>query len=177
MVFWKGFGKITNDCKRFRLQNLLWWLGRRGADQWRSTNHWKGSWMVRLGPKRLGLRCGWFICIALFYEFFLGGFFFTIFGNLMPFWRVLGGPNGNENQILRGFLRCFFRVRLGMDFLVFFSCFFRVQTLIFVRTASVLEHFHKIDGFLKSNKKNMDFGSVFGSRNGETSRKNCVEKH
>ena len=33
MVFWKGFGGITNDCKRFRLQNLLWWLGRRGADQ------------------------------------------------------------------------------------------------------------------------------------------------
>ena len=23
MVFWKGFGGITNDCKRFRLQNLL----------------------------------------------------------------------------------------------------------------------------------------------------------
>ena len=23
MIFWKGFGGITNDCKRFRLQNLL----------------------------------------------------------------------------------------------------------------------------------------------------------
>ena len=23
MVFWKGFGGMTNDCKRFRLQNLL----------------------------------------------------------------------------------------------------------------------------------------------------------
>ena len=71
----------------------------------------------------------------------------------MRFWEVLGCPNGNRNRILRGFLRCFFRVRLGIDFLVIFSCFFRVQTLIFVRTASVLEHFHKIDGFLKSSKK------------------------
>ena len=42
---------------------------------------------------------------------------------------------------------------MGIDFLVIFFGFFRVQTLIFVRTASVLEHFHKIDGFLKSNKK------------------------
>ena len=66
---------------------------------------------------------------------------------------VLGSPNESKNRILRGFLRCFFRVRLGIDFLVIFSCFFRVQTLIFVRTASVLEHFHKIDGFLKSSKK------------------------
>ena len=47
---------------------------------------------------------------------------------------------------------------MGIDFLVIFSCFFRVQTLIFVRTASVLEHFHKIDGFLKSSKKTWILG-------------------
>ena len=67
----------------------------------------------------------------------------------------MGGPNGGKNSILKGFLQCFFRMRLGIDFLVIFSCFFRVQTLIFVRTASVLEHFHKIDGFLKSSKKTL----------------------
>ena len=67
--------------------------------------------------------------------------------------KGFGRPKWEKKRILRGFLRCFFRVRLGVDFLVIFSCFFRVQTLIFVRTASVLEHFHKIDGFLKSRKK------------------------
>ena len=119
----------------------------------RSTNHWKGSWMVRRGPKKLDFRWGHLISIAFFNDFFLEWFFWAIFCDSVPFWRVLGGPNGNKNRILRGFLRCFFRVRLGIDFLVIFSCFFRVQTLIFVRTASVLEHFHKIDGFLKSSKK------------------------
>ena len=34
-----------------------------------------------------------------------------------------------------------------------FSCFFQGQTLIFVRTASVLEDFYRIDGFLKNSKK------------------------
>ena len=33
VVFWKDFWRITNDYKRFRLQNLLWWLGRQGAYQ------------------------------------------------------------------------------------------------------------------------------------------------
>ena len=42
---------------------------------------------------------------------------------------------------------------MGIDFLVIFSCFFRVRTLIFVRTASVLEDFYRIEGFLKNNKK------------------------
>ena len=119
----------------------------------RSTNHWKGNWMVRLGPKRLALRWGHLGCIALFNDFFLGGFFGANFCNLVPFWRILGSPNGGKNWILKGVLRCFFRIRLGIGFLTVFSCFFRVQTLIFVRTASVLEHFHKIDGFLKSSKK------------------------
>ena len=71
----------------------------------------------------------------------------------MRFWEVLGGPNGSKNRFLRSSQHCFFRVRSGIDFVVIFSCFFRGQTLIFVRTASVLEHFHKIDGFLKSSKK------------------------
>ena len=42
-----------------------------------------------------------------------------------------------------------FLERFFMDF----SCFLKIRTLIFVRTANVLEHFHKIDGFLKSSKK------------------------
>ena len=31
--FGEDFWMIFNDCKRFRLQSLIWWLGRRGADQ------------------------------------------------------------------------------------------------------------------------------------------------
>ena len=36
-----------------------------------------------------------------------------------------------------------------------FSGFFRIQTLIFLRTASVFEQLHKIDGFLKNSKKTL----------------------
>ena len=111
--------------------------------------------MVRRDPKRLALRWVWVGCMALFYELFLTGVFFRFLAILVRFWEVLGSPNGSKNRILRGFLRCFFRVRLGIDFLVFFYYFFRVRTLIFVRTASVLEHFHKIDGFFKSSKKTL----------------------
>ena len=72
------------------------------------------------------------------------GAIFLIFG---AFWEVLGGLNVHKNQLLRVFLRRFFRIRSAIDFWVIFSCFFRNQTLIFVRTASVFEDFHKIDGF------------------------------
>ena len=65
----------------------------------------------------------------------------------------MGDPNGSKDGILRGFLRRFFRVRSAIDFVVIFCCFFGGQTLIFVRTASVLEDFHRIDGFLKNSKK------------------------
>ena len=34
-----------------------------------------------------------------------------------------------------------------------FCRFFKIQTLIFERTAGVLEHFYKLEGFLKNNKK------------------------
>ena len=73
----------------------------------------------------------------------------------MRFWEVLGGPNGSKNRILKGFLQCFFRVRSGIDFVVIIFCFFRGQTLIFVRTASVLEDFYRIEGFFKNSKKTL----------------------
>ena len=46
--FWSflgGFGRISNDYKLWRLQNLLWWLGRRGADQW--MDGWMNGWMEK----------------------------------------------------------------------------------------------------------------------------------
>ena len=51
----------------------------------------------------------------------------------------------------------FFPSTFGNRFFGDFSCFFQVQTLIFVRTAGVLEHFYKIDGFLKNSKKALIF--------------------
>ena len=72
---------------------------------------------------------------------------------LERFWEVLGDQNGSQNRFLGGFLRCFFRARLGIDFLAIFKVFLEVQTLIFVRTASVLEDFYRVDGFMKNSKK------------------------
>ena len=63
--------------------------------------------------------CGGFF-FQLIFERASGAFFF-IFG---AFWGVLGSHNGSQNRILRRFLQCFFRVRLGIDFLVIFSWFF-----------------------------------------------------
>ena len=52
----------------------------------------------------------------------------------------------------------FFSSTFGNGFFGDFSGFFRLQTSIFVRTASVLEHFYKIDGFLKNRKKTWIWG-------------------
>ena len=102
---------------------------------------------------------------------FWDGYFCCQFSIWGRFWEVLGSPDGIKNRILKGFLRCFFRVRLGIDFFVVFSCFFRVRTLIFVRTASVLEHFHKIDGFLKCSKKAWILASFSDAKMEENHRK------
>ena len=91
----------------------------------------------------------------------------------MRFWEVLGGSSGHKNRILRGFLWDFFRIRSGIDFCVICSCFFRGQTLIFVRTASVFKHFHKIDGFLKNSKKAWILGS-FSEAETEKKREKIV---
>ena len=47
-------------------------------------------------------------------------FFLVLFSILLRFGEVLGGPSGVENRTLISFWRCFFRVRLGIDFLVIF---------------------------------------------------------
>ena len=39
-IIGKILGWLSNDYKHCRLQNLLWWLGRRGADQW--MDGWMG---------------------------------------------------------------------------------------------------------------------------------------
>ena len=89
----------------------------------RSTNHWKGDWMVRGVPKRLDLR--WFavICMALFFELFSKAFFFRFFSMLGRFWEVLGGQSRGQNRFLGCFFSMFFSIafwhRFWMDFLSF----------------------------------------------------------
>ena len=64
-------------------------------DGWRSTNHWKGSWMVRRHPKKLGVRWGALCCVAFFCDFFLEGdflsFFFGFWCDLGRFWEAQVG--------------------------------------------------------------------------------------
>ena len=74
----------------------------------RSTNHWKGGWMVGRGPKRLALR--WFAVSrkAFFLEFFFEGFFFRFFSMLSRFGEGFGAQNGGQNRVLEGFFVMFF---------------------------------------------------------------------
>ena len=89
--------------------------------------------------------------IACFSEFFLEGYFFSMFAHLDEIWGGFGRPKWELRSNFDRFSAAFFSSTFGNRF--FGDFFFRIQTLIFVRTASVLEHFHKIDGFLKSSKK------------------------
>ena len=59
---------------------------------WRSTNHWKGSWMVRQGLKKLDFRWGWLISIAGFYKFFREGISFSFIRDFAAIWGGLGRP-------------------------------------------------------------------------------------
>ena len=80
----------------------------------------------------------------------------VFFGDFLQFDAVLNGfgkPKWEYKSNFERVFAVFFSNTFGNRFFGDFSLFFRVQTLIFVRTASVSEHFHKIDGFLKSSKK------------------------
>ena len=53
--FWEFDGKILMDFwEDFGTQTII----RASKETSRSTNHWKGGWMVWRGPKRLALRWG-----------------------------------------------------------------------------------------------------------------------
>ena len=80
-------------------------------DGWRSTNHWNDGWMVRQGPKMLGLRWAAHGPWSLIFTLFLEGVFFRFFSISGRFWEGLGGQNGGQNR----FLGVFF-------FGVFFEC-------------------------------------------------------
>ena len=80
----------------------------RRMDGWRSTNHWKGGWMVRQGPKMLGFRWAAQGAWSLIFTLFLEGVFFRFFSILGRFWEGLGGQNGGQNRVLGGLLSMFF---------------------------------------------------------------------
>ena len=149
VVFWKGFGGITNDYKRLRLQNLLWWLGRRGADQWRSTNHWKGSWMVRQGPKKLDFRWGQLRSIALFYVCFLRGFFLVDFWHFGAVLKGFGRPKWEPKSNLETFFAMFFSSTFGNRFFGDFFLFFSSLNLDFCAHSQYFKAFSQNRRFLK----------------------------
>ena len=73
---------------------------------------------------------------------------------------ILGGfgrPKWELRSNFDRFSAAFFSSMFGNRFLSDFFLFFQSQTLIFVRTASVLEDFYRIDGFLKNSKKKHGF--------------------
>ena len=69
------------------------------------------------------------------------------------FWEVLRGQNGGQNRFFGCFFAMFFWNVFLHRFLGGFLLVLEGPSLDFVRTASVLEHFHKIDVFVKSGEK------------------------
>ena len=65
----------------------------------------------------------------------------------------------------------FFSNAFGHRFLDDFFHFLKVRTLIFVRTASVSEHFHKIDVFRKSSEKRSILASFWEGKIAKNSEK------
>ena len=145
-------------------------------DGWRNTNYWKGGWMVGRVPKRLGSR--WFAALggvlhsSYFSSFFLNAIFFD-FLRFCWFWRTCWQAKWKPKSIFATFFPPFFRVRFGVAFLLFFgssepqkSCSRPDGSTIF--TKSTLS---------RNIEQKRDFGFIFGSQNGEISRKTCVVKH
>ena len=58
----------------------------------RSTNHWKGGWMVRLGPKRLALRLGVPRSMESDFHSFFRRLFFSFFFDLGSILEGFGRP-------------------------------------------------------------------------------------
>ena len=80
--------------------------------------------------------------------FFRIGFGSDFFRSWGDFGRFRGGQNGPKIDFGEVFFEVVFEC-VSAAFFVNFLRFFEVRTLIFVRTASVSEHVHKIDSFFK----------------------------
>ena len=87
----------------------------------RSTNHWKGSWIVYWDPKSLDLRWGAASCGDLhdsFFKTFFGTRFFPIFFDVGSILGGFGSPKWKPKSIF------------GMFFSMFFSSAFRHRFLM-----------------------------------------------
>ena len=172
MVFWKGFGGITNDCKRFRLQNLLWWLGRRGVDQedliicvafWTlykrraplRSDHLRASCIASRNQMRSRLH--------LFASRVDFGGTWGVFGKSK--WRlksIFGRPSAmhSPSALLNRF----------------FGDFLKAEPWFFCAQPVFCKDFHQIEVFGKAHK-NLDFGFVLGGQSDEKSIKHSVENY
>ena len=125
-------------------------------DGWRSTNHWKGSWMVRRGPKKLDLRWGpgsgvWFPQ-PVFRSFF-GRCFFLIFADLD---QILGGferPRWKPKSIFGRIFSMFFLNMFGNRFFGDFFLFFSNSNLDFCAHSQCFRAFSQHRRFLEKQQK------------------------
>ena len=94
---------------------------------------------------------------------------------LKRFSEVLGAKHGRQNRFLDHFLRCFFRMRFGIDFSSISGDSDLEKSTKTIVFPMVFVIFTK-STFSKHIRKYGDAGFVFGSQNDEKARTNYVEK-
>ena len=104
------FVRIKNGYKHFRLQTLLRWLGRRGADQRVQIIGKVVGWSLGV-PK--SLPCGGDRSLGLdFHRSFFRAFFWRRFFSISlffgRFWEVFGSDSGRQHRFLRSFFAMLF---------------------------------------------------------------------
>ena len=134
VVFWKGYGGMTNDYERFRLQNLLWWLGRRGADQ-EDLIICVALWTLYKRRPPLTFDDFRASCIASRNH---SRSRLHLFASRIDFGGTWGGFGRPKWRLKSIFGRPFSMPSPSALLNWFFGDFFKVRTLIFLRTASVL---------------------------------------
>ena len=172
MVFWKGFGGITNDCKRFRLQNLLWWLGRRGADQ-EDLIICVALWTLYKRRRPLisdDFRAG---CIASRNQTRSR---LHLFASRVDFGATWGGFGRSKWRLKSIFGRPFAMPSPSALLNRFFGDFLKSEPWFFCAQPVFCKDFHQIDVFEKACKKT-DLGSILGGQSDKKLRKHSVEKY
>ena len=100
----------------------------------------------------------------------------SFFASRVDFIAILEGfgrPTWRHNSNFGTFFGTLFSNAFRNRLFEILSCFFEFRTLIFVRTASVLEDFYEIEGFLKSRKKPWIWG-IFSEAEAEKNQEKIV---
>ena len=129
-------------------------------DGWRSTNYWKGGWMVGRGPNKLDLR--WFPALggevralggdfhsSYFSSFFLNAIFVD-FSRFCWFWGICWQAKWKPKSIFVTFSPTFFSSAFWDRI---FVVFWKLRTSKIMLSPRREHDFHKIDVFEKYRKK------------------------